>query len=271
VDLYLDVCQATNALDIDFLVVGAMARDLVLAHGCGSKIERGTRDVDFGINVANWDEFDALKLRLIDQKFEPDEKRAHRLWRKDSTNLPWEIDILPFGGIADSENTIHWPPGQEFSMNILGFAEALEHALRVQICDKPKTIIPVASPAGVCLLKLISWLDREVELRRKDASDIYYLIQNYSKIPEIYEALYQESYMEVHDWDETQASAMKLGKDVTSIGSVETIEFLKTELIKQPERVEQFVRDMMGQAPGGFDYCVEIFNAFAKPFRGQLA
>lgn len=67
VELYADINEHAKALAIDFLVVGAMARDLVLVHGFGSKIERGTRDVDFGINVASWDEFSALRDSLVAQ------------------------------------------------------------------------------------------------------------------------------------------------------------------------------------------------------------
>jgi hypothetical protein len=50
-ELYADIDAEAKRLNIPYLVVGAMARDLVLVHGYGSKIERGTRDVDFGIKV----------------------------------------------------------------------------------------------------------------------------------------------------------------------------------------------------------------------------
>lgn len=52
VEIYGDIAAHTSALGIDFLVVGAMARDLVLVHGYGSKIERGTQDIDFGIYLS---------------------------------------------------------------------------------------------------------------------------------------------------------------------------------------------------------------------------
>lgn len=57
IELYADINKHATALTIDFLIVGVMTRDLVLVHGFGSKIERGTRDVNFGVNVADWDEF----------------------------------------------------------------------------------------------------------------------------------------------------------------------------------------------------------------------
>ena len=266
VELYAEISEYAQELDVDFLVVGAMARDLVLVHGFGASIERGTRDVDFGINVASWDEFGALKDRLLEAGYEADARKAHRLTCEDSGGLPWEIDIVPFGEIADDNNSIHWPPGQDFVMNVLGFSEALESAFEVQISEEPEIVIPVASPAGICLLKLVSWLDREVELKAKDASDFNYLIQSYSKIPEIYDALYEEGYMEAQGWDETKASAMKLGEDVAEIASRETVDFLKEELFNRSDRADQFLRDIVGQARRGLEQCTEWFEVFVDAF-----
>ncbi len=269
VELYTDINKHAKALTIDFLVVGAMARDLVLVHGFGSKIERGTRDVDFGINVASWDEFSALRGSLLQAGYEQDARKIHRLTHEGRDGLPWEIDIVPFGKIADENNSIHWPPEQDFEMKVHGFLEAFEHALDVQISEAPNIIIPVASPAGICLLKLVSWLDREIELRAKDAADFSYLIQSYSKIPEIFDALYKEGYMEAQEWDECKASAMRLAKDVAVIASLETIEFLNEELFNRPAKTEQFVRDMHGHGGKGLEQCVGWFETFAEAFLGR--
>jgi len=127
VKLYSDVCHHAGELDIGFIVVGAMARDLVLVHGYGASIERGTRDIDFGINVSSWDDFNALKNRLINIGYEADARISHRLTTNDAEGLPWEIDILPFGPIADSNSNICWPPKQDVFMSVLGFYEAFKH------------------------------------------------------------------------------------------------------------------------------------------------
>lgn len=179
VALYADINEHARELSIDYLVVGAMARDLVLVHGFDANTERGTRDVDFGINVASWDEFNVLKDSLMEAGYAPDERKVHRLTHDDNEGLPWEIDIVPFGKIADENNRISWPPREDIVMNVRGFTEAFEHALEVQISEAPDIIIPVVSPAGFALLKLVSWLDREVELRPKDASDFLYTTQSY--------------------------------------------------------------------------------------------
>lgn len=242
VALYGDISDVAKCLGIDILVVGAMARDLVLVHGFGSTMERGTRDVDFGINVASWENFDTLKTQMVKQGFKQDQQKTHRLARSDSEDLPWEIDIVPFGGIAEHDSTISWPPDQAVVMSVLGFSEAMENAVSVQISDQPEIIIPVASPAGVAILKLVAWVERDVELKTKDAMDLSYLIESYSKIPAIFAAIYEEGCMEAQDWDETRACAMKLGRDAAAIVFPPTKTFLKNQLFNQPQKIEQLVR-----------------------------
>lgn len=266
VELYADVSGHAKALDINYLVIGAMARDLILVHGYGSKIERGTKDVDFGINIANWDEFNALTERLLEADYNADRNRAHRLYYTGGTDHEWEIDIVPFGEIADADNNIYWPPKQQTVMNVRGFPEAFADALQVQISENPELNIPVASPAGICLLKLIAWLDRDVDLRPKDASDFTYLIETYSKIPEILDVLYDQDYMESQGWDETKASAMKLGKDVSEIASIDTKVFLETALFNDDLKVEQFLRDMERNTYKSLERCEELFSIFKDAF-----
>jgi predicted nucleotidyltransferase len=269
VALYGDIGDVAKSLAIDFLVVGAMARDLVLVHGFGSTIERGTRDVDFGINVASWEEFETLKAQLIEQGFEQDKQKAHRLTRSDSQNLPWEVDIVPFGNITVDDSTISWPPDQAVVMSVLGFTEAMENAFFVQISDDPEMIIPVASPAGVAILKLVAWIERAVEVKPKDAMDLGYLIESYTKIPEIFAAVYEEGCMEAQDWDETKASAMKLGRDAGVIALPPTKTYLKGQLFNQPQKVEQFVRQMRGPGHISLPDSAELLDIFAAAFLHQ--
>lgn len=266
VELYADVSGHAKALDINYLVVGAMARDLVLVHGFGANIERGTRDVDFGINIANWDEFKVLTERLLAADYNADRNRAHRLYYTGGSDHEWEIDIVPFGEIADADSNIYWPPKQQSVMNVRGFSEAFANALQVQISEDPEIVIPVASPVGICLLKLIAWLDRETDLRSKDASDFIYLVETYSKIPEILDALYEQGYMEIQGWDETKASAMKLGKDVSEIASRDTKAFLETALFNDDLKVEQFLRDMERNTHKSLEQCEELLSIFKDAF-----
>ena len=245
--------------------MGAMARDLVLVHGYGADIERGTRDVDFGVRVKSWDDFNRLRERLLASGYTAN-NNPHCFHCPTTDNLPWQIDIVPFGDIAENEK-ISWPPEHEVVMNVLGFREALTTALKVKISRSPDVIIPVGSPSGICLLKLVAWTDREVDKRAKDASDIKYLLSTYYKIPEIFEALYDDGYMESQDWDEDNAIAMKLGCDVGSIASQEVAEFLKKELFFHESRREQFVAEMVpGHSPYFDEALMRRFEIFTEAF-----
>ena len=267
VELYADISGHTKELGVDFLVVGATARNMVLVYGYGATEERGTTDVDFGIHVASWGEFSALRDRLLEAGYKPDAHRIHRLSYEDKEGLPWEIDIVPFGEIAGNGHSISWPPEHDVVMNVLGFSEAFEHALDVQISEDPDIVIPVASPAGLCLLKLVSWLDRDMGLRVRDAIDFEYMIRSYTKIPEIRDAVYdEEGQMEAQGLDQTKASAMKLGQDSRKISSSATRNFLKESLFNQPDRVEQFARDIQRQNKKDLGHCIELLETFSEAF-----
>lgn len=244
VALYNKVISTASELQCDILVVGAMARDLVLVYGYGAKIERGTRDVDFAIQVKDWNAFAALTQELTLKGFIQDKQQIHKLHFVDASNLPWEIDILPFGAIADSDQIIKWPPDQHTVMTVVGFIEAHEHAIKVQINNLPETIIRVATPAALSLLKLIAWLEREPIIRNKDAQDINYLIQTYSKIPEIFDAIYENGHMQTQDWDEEKATAMQLGQDTGCIASLTTRDYLQKHLFSKPDKLELLSREM---------------------------
>ena len=269
VELYLSIALRADAMEIKFLVVGAMARDLVLVHGFGSKIERGTRDVDFAINVSSWEEFDSLKNQLLEFGYQEDKKLKHKLHYKCSEGMAWEIDIIPFGAIEDDESTIAWPPNQDFEMNMLGFKEAAENALIVRINKDPEIEVRVASPAGMSVLKLISWMDRDPNKRKKDAFDLRYLIETYTKIPEIYDAVFEEKQMERQDFDEARASAMKLGLDASKIASKKTKSFLTEKLFNDTEKLETLIREMAGKNYTTLSECQNWLAIYREEFTKQ--
>lgn len=243
-EIYQKVDFAARATNCGYLVVGAMARDLILVHGFGAKIERGTRDVDFGINVESWSEFSSLKEYLIGIGFTADKREFQKLHYQGGDNLPWEIDVIPFGVVEKAESIISWPPEYSVNMSVLGFEEASGCSIKVVISRDPEIIVPVASPVGMCLLKLVSWLDRPAEKRPKDASDIKYLIETFSKIPVVSDELYAKGFMAKQDFDETKASAMKLGHDVGILASQKTKQYLEKKLFSRPDTIEALAREM---------------------------
>jgi predicted nucleotidyltransferase len=54
-----------RSADCEYFVAGATARDLILVNVHGLRPGRATRDVDFGVAVESWAQFELLKERLI--------------------------------------------------------------------------------------------------------------------------------------------------------------------------------------------------------------
>jgi len=218
VELFGSVSAILTGLEVPYVVVGAAARDLVLHYGYGASIQRATNDVDFAIKVPSWAAFDALKKKLMEQGFK-ETRQQHRLISPSDT----AIDIVPFGALEDEQASIAWPPKGDITMSVLGFREACDNAEWVRIQVEPEIDIPVASPIGLVLLKIISWSDRAIDLRNKDAKDIAYLLSTYELIPEVKDTLFTEtSILVAYKWDITLAAACLLGQRANKIANIKT-------------------------------------------------
>jgi predicted nucleotidyltransferase len=137
------------------------------------------------------------------------------------------VDIVPFGPITGAGNAVKLHPDETHQMNVLGFREACEHADIVKIQANPTINISVASPPGLALLKLIAWTDRLADLRRKDATDLCYLLETYEKIPANVNLMYeQEDVLDSYGWDLTLGGAHFLGADIGAIASPDSLELI---------------------------------------------
>ena len=207
-------------LGVPWVIVGATARDLVLHYGYGAQIKRATHDMDFAIEVAEWETFERVKQQLVERGFS-ESKTQHRLYGPENET----IDLVPFGQIENKDSVIAWPPRGEVAMNVLGFSEACEHADNVTIDDESGFTVPVATPVGMVLLKIIAWTDRAPDIRRKDAADIKYIFENYELISSVQDEAYDaenEDTMANYDWDLTLACIHLLGRHARQIANEET-------------------------------------------------
>jgi predicted nucleotidyltransferase len=83
------------APDARFLLVGAMARDLLLYHAHGIWTARATSDVDLALAVTDWAELGRLRSALLSSgAFSPHPKVSHKVFHRGRQ----EIDLNPFGG-----------------------------------------------------------------------------------------------------------------------------------------------------------------------------
>lgn len=213
---------------MDFVLVGAKARDLILHHVYGAPVRRATLDVDIALQVSDWAAFHAVRDTLIAQGYSAT-AADHRL-------LPAAggcIDIIPFGGIANDKGQIAWPPTGLIEMTVTGFEESYRSACRIEFDDEPDLVLPVASLEGMTIMKLIAWSERDPAERRKDAADIAYILSNYHLVDADRGTPFEPKWqflMERHGYDLQITSAHLLGHRIRQIAQRETLSALVTLL-----------------------------------------
>ena len=221
-------------LGLPYIVVGATARDLLLFHVFGIPVTRATADVDFAMAMDSWERFRELRAALLTSGHFREGKMEHRVYLKGpSVKDEIPVDLIPFGGVAEAD-VIHWPPDRETVMAVVGFEDAIVAAVHVQV-DADLTI-PVASLAGIAMLKLFAWHDRRTN--DKDALDLYRVISSYAdagNFDRLFDA--ETHFLEQADHDIEFAGAALLGFDARQLCSPGTLAKV-CELLLLPNFVE---------------------------------
>ena len=138
---------------------------------------RRTEDVDLGLRLASWDEFNDLIQALVETGRFTQTKACQRLLFDSAIRL----DVVPFGDIAESDQ-IQWPPDFDVELDVAGFDEAFASAVVVRLRQDPELDVPFASPVGLAAMKIIAWGDRSPVLRSKDAEDLAFIAPHYLDI-----------------------------------------------------------------------------------------
>jgi predicted nucleotidyltransferase len=155
-------------------------------------------------------------------------------------------------------------------VSVLGFKEAHDHSDLVCIQDDPQIVVRVATPIGMALLKTIAWKDRAVDIRTKDAKDLLYLLVNYSKIPEVLDAIYADSMLgKRHEWDVDRMSAELLGQRAHDIASPETAAAI-LGLTDRPDDVDALTWEMADGFDDAIERCEVLLSAFFAGFRRSV-
>ncbi|MGF6182984.1 putative nucleotidyltransferase [Massilia sp. UYP32] len=231
IDILRAVAEEAQAEQVDYMLVGATARDILLTHVFGLAARRATYDVDFTIAVKDWDQFDALRARLIARgTFIPGGQARQRLYYKgDQGDLNYHLDLVPFGQITQGSDELAWPPDMKVIMNLAGYDDVLAAAERV-------TFLPgfdgkVVSLAGLAILKLVAWSDRGLE-NPKDAHDLIHLMDSYAAAGNIDRVYEEDGVIEAGDYDPDLAGVYLLGKDIRRVASEQTIAVL-TQIVER--------------------------------------
>jgi predicted nucleotidyltransferase len=207
---------------VDYFVVGAMARDILLTGVFGLPAGRATRDVDLAVAVKGWQEFEAMKARLVGTgAFRSDERIAQRLYYlPGSAGRGYPLDLIPFGGVEERGSAIAWPPDGAVVMNVAGYSETFASAVLVDV--EPGFALRVASLAGLAILKLVAWVDRGAGDPR-DAIDLATLLRQYGAAGNE-DRLYgvEIGVLEAVSYDFDLAGARLLGVDAGRIAASST-------------------------------------------------
>lgn len=229
VSILREIEEVSRRMNCPFFMVGATARDIILEHQFDIQPQRATIDIDIGVLMAGWDNFNELKDELIrSTKFSPSKQKQRLLY---DGNFP--VDIIPFGAIEDENGSITWPPDHDIRMSVAGFQESYQHSIPVKLSSDPELIVKVVSLAGLALLKLISW-DDNPERQNRDASDFLFIMKHYLDAGNL-DRFFDEGIdiVEEDTYDYDIASARFLGRDIATISSHSTknklIEILEME------------------------------------------
>jgi len=233
-----------RAAGCSYFVAGATARDLVLVNVHGLRPGRATYDIDFGVAVESWEQFELLKERLIATgEFAADPRAVQRLiYTNQAPGLSLPVDLIPFRGVAPLGANIAWPPSWDVVMNVAGFEEALLSSVLIEIGQG--LTVRVASVPGLTLLKLIAWADRGRE-SNKDAADLYRLLTAYAdagNTDRLYD--HEMELLEAVGFDMELAGAELLGRDVARICSPPTLDQVRS-LVRSELDLERLVNQMV--------------------------
>lgn len=166
--------RGMQQLGLDFFLVGAVARDLWLDTAMDAAPRRRTMDVDLAVLVRHEAEYEQLRTWLVThEQFHAPSSSAFCLIHE-PTGV--QVDLMPFGGIADAEGRVRVAGKGLTSISVEGLAEVLARAAPVRITDQI-TWQMVTLP-GLVGLKLLAWNDRP-EQRGKDGTDLRLIFQHY--------------------------------------------------------------------------------------------
>lgn len=165
------VVRTAQSRRLPVLLIGATARGIVFDRISHGSPYRATRDIDFGVRVSNWDAYSGLLDALVAvegfTRIGPHKLRYH-----DGT----EIDLVPFGGVADVEGNVEWQGGDRV-MSVLGFEAASAHRETHEVAG---VRVDVVNLGGLLILKLYALRDRLRQPGATDLRDIDYVLSNAS-------------------------------------------------------------------------------------------
>lgn len=218
-------------------IVGATVPLVLLDFRRGRSGGRVTRDIDTVVHVSTWEDFAALKRRLIATGFH----EGHEPQRLHFDTA--ELDVIPYSPTLAPQDRLEWP-GEDRAMSTLGLAEALEAARPEAIADA--LVLPIVPLAGCVLLKFIAYRDRPAE-RGRDLADIAYCFERHAE--ELGGARHDVAGVtaddEVVSWEE--AGAYLLGTEVAALARPATLAAIRDVLTRLADEDALSLRQILAE------------------------
>lgn len=162
-----ELASLCDAMDIEFIVIGAAARDLVIHALQKSAPSRATEDIDIAVAVHLEEHYTELTKRLV-----PKGRSRHQF-----EVLGIDVDIVPFGAI-EHDRSVRF--SDDHLLDVTGLREAHETSVRVRM---PRgTELRVASAPAQTALKILAWRDRHLT-NPKDGLDLRTILSALSEEP----------------------------------------------------------------------------------------
>ena len=166
--------RGLDKFDIDFYLVGAVARDIWMTAINDIPPSRITGDIDFAVFINDKEKYIALKTYLIDiEGFSP--------YKGNSFVLIWQgyiqVDLLPFGEIEGKGANVFVEGSGLTSVSVPGFKEIYDSGLPEAELEE-KHHFKFCTLPGIVLLKLMAYEDRP-EIRRDDIKDISKILKHF--------------------------------------------------------------------------------------------
>jgi len=230
--------------EVDYYLVGAVARDIRLSAHENFAAKRRTKDVDIAVMLDDEEQFYAFKEALVATgHFEESVYEAIKLIYKGGI----EVDLLPFGEIENEDRELQLSRHALLVMDMSGFKEVYPFVDTLTIAEGLS--LDVCTLEGLVILKLIA--NDNNPSRTKDITDIEHFLDVYFELNsnEIYTKHF--AVMDLYNTDVNEylqlVSARVVGRKMKEMlnGTDETAEHIKTILAGRPVAPWQAMLDGM--------------------------
>jgi Uncharacterized protein conserved in bacteria len=232
IELLRKLVNCFNKIELPFYVIGATARDVILRLLINVASQRRTQDLDIAIAIPNWNKFEEVSMSLLSVGLEKSKRLPQRFYMGD-----YELDIVPFGGVAKEDDKIYWPPDEDIAMSVRGFNEVLQDSITINIDGELD--IRIASLHGLFLMKFNAWLDRHYQTD-KDAEDMCFIIENYFDV-NLARNFPSEKYLKVYnreDFDTYMVGGIWLAYDLCSLLETNQLTYYANEIQQEIDKAE---------------------------------